>query len=196
MRTITLAALVCLGWGPGNLQAQVIGLPWGTPAFPPPIAPASYGFSSPFSPYGGNPYGGFPFGGYGYGYGYGYGGYGWGTGSYILPGFTAAEPPRMRATVYPAIPLPPRQVIAAKLSGVDDSKAFLTLVVPQENALVWLNGAPMSLTGLERRFVTPPLDPGEYIFQVRVQWQDEFGPQTRTRKVYLSPGSDRTVNIR
>lgn len=184
MRPATLALVLILASVHAASAQTVIYRPWGLRPITPAVAPVgpayNYGFGSAYSPWG-----------YGSPWSYPY------TGSILFPGFGATETPRMRPTLYPAIPLPPREVIAAKLAGDDDDRATLILTLPRADAQVWMDGKLMSQSGTRRRFLTPSLNPDkQYVLEVQVRWVDEAGPQTRTRKVSVSAGDSRDVIIR
>lgn len=176
------------------------------------------GFGWPYGGYGG--FGGWPFGGYG-GYGsfggyplggfmspFGYGGGGWGmvTGpsfystSFMVPVmYTVSTPssgyqrdvpvePQMRPAVWPAIPY--------RDSPRTDARARLDVRVPSASAEVSLNGVAMQQTGIDRHYMTPPLAPGAYTFDVRVSWRDSAGKQvSEARKVEVRPGESQVVNF-
>lgn len=140
--------------------------------------------------YGGFPtFGGFPSGIYGGGYSPGMSYYnpGWGypfsvnpmeySQPLVLPGFTASDPPRTRASLYPAIPQPTRDKIIAVLGeAADDTRAYLEIRVPTKDAKVYLDDVLTQQTGIDRTFVTPKLAPNStYYFQLRVTWRDRNG---------------------
>lgn len=183
MRSILLALALLLGCAHSQVQAQVILLPRYGPRvmnpFPysPPVTYTmpSYNIGSI----------GVPYATMGL------------TGPTIYPGFGAQDPIRLRPTVYPAIPLPKKEIIEASLSGAEDNRASLTIVVPESNARVFLDGVMMNQSGIRRQFTTPPLASGsDYVFELLVQWQDERGPQSRTRSVTVTPGGEKTVYVR
>ena len=216
MRAFLLAGVALFSLA-GSSQGQIIigygggGYPWGynypygafrtgyMSSFP--RGPFGVGYPAPFS---GGPgygysgvYGGaYPYGG-GYTFGGAYGGYDGGfTGPLVLPGFTATEQPRMRASLYPAIPLPSREIIAARLGGGEDNRAHVTLDVPAPDAHVWIEGVLMTQTGFRRQFVTPPLTgDGPFTLNVRIEWTDELGTQRRSRAIRVTPGEERTVTV-
>lgn len=177
MRSMILAGLLFLGCGLGSAEAQIVVTPpfgGGGGITPPATGPFAWSFSFPYYPSGPGM-----------------------SGQVIFPGFPAYDTPRARRTIYPAIPLPPREVLEARLAGEDDNRARLTIQVPAANAKVWLDGTLMTQTGLIREFITPTLNPkSEYTFQIRVEWQDDGGKQSRTRKVNLTAGSNRSLTIR
>lgn len=159
------------------------------------------------------------FGNYGYpgfgGLGYGFGGNPYYTGlangmggwGYYPPSFTFVTPvvysvttpasgyqrevpvePRMRPAVWPAIPY--------REAPRSDARARLDVRVPSESAQVSLNGVTMTQTGIDRHYVTPPLEPGSYTFDVRVSWRDASGKEMmRTRQVEVRPGENQSVDF-
>lgn len=124
----------------------------------------------------GGGYGGW--GGYarwGYGYG-GYGAYGgWGAygglGYAYAPTFIGAyNTPTLTSNTAPANNLNNRSMYYNPDTAADNSRATITIHVP-ENATLTVNGKQMSSTSGTRRFLSSPLDPGQsyhYNFEVRM----------------------------
>jgi len=215
MRSFILAGIALLTLGAASSQAQFVvlggngGYPWSynfpNGGFRPGVMPSP--INAPF--YSGlpGPFSGGSAAGAGYGYPFAVGGSpyygvpyvnGFGATPLILPGFAATEPPRARPSVKPAIPLPSREVIAAALEGGGDARdrARITLNVPNDAARVWIDGVPMSQSGRSRQYVTPPLSgAASFTLNFRVEWNDDFGRQSRTRAVPVTPGESRTVTI-
>jgi uncharacterized protein (TIGR03000 family) len=48
--------------------------------------------------------------------------------------------------------------------------AGIRVYVPKVDAKVWIDGALVNLTGIERSFTTPRLPPGAHIYRIRVEW--------------------------
>jgi uncharacterized protein (TIGR03000 family) len=154
------------------------------------------GFGSYGSPYGGYGGYGYPYGGYGGygGYGYPYGGYG-GVNYFsrisIVPvlytASTATAPPRMRPTEYPAIPY--------RDTAVDAARAYIDVRLPAAGADVWIDGVRMQQTGIDRRFITPTLDPAStYTMEIRASWPGAGGKQqTRTQRIDVRAGGQQSV---
>jgi uncharacterized protein (TIGR03000 family) len=95
------------------------------------------------------------------------------------------QPPQQQANVVPAAP-PPE---AAK------GTASVTVIVPGD-AEISIDGAPTSLTGTERSFVTPPLSPGyNYSYTLRARWTANGVPVEQTRKVTFSAGANVRVDF-
>jgi uncharacterized protein (TIGR03000 family) len=74
--------------------------------------------------------------------------------------------------------------------------AAIRMGVP-EGAEVWVDGARTRQTGVDRSFVTPPLDPGRtYSYAVRVRWVDGDGTAERTRTVRFRAGEQLALYFR
>jgi len=109
---------------------------------------------------------------------------GYGYARDVLP-----ERPRMRESLYPAIPL--RQM------SDEGGRARLEFRVPTADAQLWLNDRLTQQAGTDRVFTTPPLAlGGPYAFDVRVQWTDAAGrPQTKAYQVEVRPGDSKVINV-
>jgi uncharacterized protein (TIGR03000 family) len=95
---------------------------------------------------------------------------------------TSDRGPRSRPTLYPAVPYEPTP------SATDRLRARFEIGVPYANALVTFDGAKTKQAGLNRVFVTPPMEEGkEYTVTIAVQWMKEDGsmstPRTKTFNV-------------
>lgn len=114
----------------------------------------------------------------------------------LYPGFGASEPPpRMRPSLYPAIPEPPDDVIAAAMGNTPKDRARLEIHVPVATAEVYLDGVLTRQTGIDRVYVTPRLNPtSTYAMNVQVRWQSENGqPVTKQGEVTVIAGKTTTV---
>jgi uncharacterized protein (TIGR03000 family) len=68
--------------------------------------------------------------------------------------------------------------------------------VPTADAKLWIEGQQMESQGLERRFVSPPIEPGfSYVYTIRAQWSDNGKPMDQTREVRVRPGERITVDF-
>jgi len=106
--------------------------------------------------------GGFYGGGFYGGYGgYGYGGYGYGYAGYDYPEGYVTD---------------------------DGQPIHVTIQVPAD-AQVWFNGVKTHLTGTTRKFVSPPLAPGDYLYEIRASWAG----QDQTRALTVHPGD--AINV-
>jgi len=73
--------------------------------------------------------------------------------------------------------------------------ALVTVYVPAD-AEVFLDGAPTTETGAERRFVTPPLTVGaKYSYSIRARWQQDGQTVEQTRKVPVTGGANVSVDF-
>jgi uncharacterized protein (TIGR03000 family) len=89
-----------------------------------------------------------------------------------------------------APPMPPADANAAAA----DTTAQLTVRVPAD-ADIWIDGEVTQQTGAVRKFVSPPLSPGEYTYQVRARWMQDGRQVVQTRRIPVSPGERRTVDF-
>jgi uncharacterized protein (TIGR03000 family) len=72
--------------------------------------------------------------------------------------------------------------------AVDVSTATIRMQVP-EGARIWFNGKATSQTGADRAFETASLTPGrEYVYRVRVQWDDNGKAVERKRDLTVHAG--------
>jgi uncharacterized protein (TIGR03000 family) len=67
--------------------------------------------------------------------------------------------------------------------------------VPSD-ARVWFDGTATSQSGTDRSFVSPSLDPGrEYVYHIRVQWDENGKVVERKRDVTVHPGDRINLTI-
>lgn len=175
-RSLLLGLVLLL---PASLQAQILPLSGGIapPVLPYGTGPVGYGVGSAlYSPFVDSSRGGIV----------------------LYPGFAAGRPVRARPELYPAIPLPTKEVIAAALYGAEkDPRAFLDVRVPTEEAQVLVDGVVSRQTGLTRRFVTPALKPGRsYVLRITVRWMSPYGYQSTSENVTVRAGDARRVDLR
>lgn len=79
--------------------------------------------------------------------------------------------------------------LPAPNSPAQASPAQVTVTVPDANAQVWVQGKLMSMTGRQRTFVSPPLEPGHiYNYEIRARWGDEQQSVEHTRIVPIRMG--------
>jgi uncharacterized protein (TIGR03000 family) len=127
---------------------------------------------------------------YGYGYSpYWYGSsyanyYPWSYGNYVSPGTYQYQ------SAYPA-------GATNRMMTADQGAGVLARVqVPTADAKLWIEGQQMEPQGLERRFISPPIDPGSsYTYTIRAQWNDNGKPMEDTREVRVRPGDRITVDF-
>jgi uncharacterized protein (TIGR03000 family) len=100
------------------------------------------------------------------------------TGSYYYPN---AE------TSYSAYYSPP--------ATVDANAVTIRMAVPS-GARVWFDGEATAQSGADREFASPPLTPGrEYVYHVRVQWDENGKAVERDRDVTVHAGDRINLNI-
>jgi uncharacterized protein (TIGR03000 family) len=81
-------------------------------------------------------------------------------------------------------------------SSQGDSPAWVRVTVPNENARVWFNDQPTQQTGMDRLYVSPPLQPGSpYYYTVKATWMADGREVNQERKVEVKPGQETTVNF-
>jgi uncharacterized protein (TIGR03000 family) len=100
-----------------------------------------------------------------------------------LPTFQMDYLPRVRGGLYPAVPYEKAPDTRPPGGAKDDVTRFrFEVTVPTADAVVLLNGAKTTQTGLRRTYVTPPLVADKhYVYTVEVQWTDDAGSR-RTEK--------------
>ncbi len=152
--------------------------------------------------YGG--WGGYP-GNYAAGWGGNYGNWG---GNYIMPGYgynTYSNPqpynyssPIFYGNYYPGTVgvsqsyYPPMGQMQGATSA---NRAFIDVRVPA-NAQVFFDGSPTQQRGMERQFMTPPLERGShYTYRVKAQWMQDGKKREATKTVQLTPGQTSNVNF-
>lgn len=141
--------------------------------------------------------------GYGYGPSFGFGyGYPYGSGLYLgvpLAADWADDYGEVPAYDYSAVPTY-GEVVPAGPDTVPAATAqpvTLTVLVPTADAELSLNGTAMTLQGVERKFQSPPLMPGQsYHYQVTAKWVDNGRPVEQTLDVPVAAGQAVTMDFR
>ncbi len=78
-----------------------------------------------------------------------------------------------------------------------DTKARVEVRVPVADADVWFGDHKTKQTGLDRQFVTPPLEPGrKYQYRVRVAWTENGERREAQRTVPVEAGQPLVVDFR
>jgi uncharacterized protein (TIGR03000 family) len=76
------------------------------------------------------------------------------------------------------------------------SPAYLTVLVPDANAEIWLGNSATAAKGIQRQFQSPALEPGQdYIYTVKAKWMDNGKPVEQSREVKVRAGQLSTVNF-
>jgi uncharacterized protein (TIGR03000 family) len=100
------------------------------------------------------------------------------------------QPARKRPSLYPAVPYEP----TPKVPESDRRRVRFEIGVPYADATVTFDGAKTKQTGLERVFVTPPMDEGkEYTVTIAVQWTKQDGTQSVPRQKTFSATAGQTI---
>jgi uncharacterized protein (TIGR03000 family) len=139
------------------------------------------------------PYGYYP--SYGYYSPYSsYPSYGLGYGADSAPGY-----PDSSGGVAPSYPsgyltLEPPSTVRPTTAAQADSTVHVTVSVPA-NAELWVDGSKTTSTGSVREFLSPPLTPGQYAYEIRAHWTEDGHDFTQTQKVAVSPGAHIAVNF-
>jgi uncharacterized protein (TIGR03000 family) len=138
-------------------------------------------------------------GGYGYGSGYGYGrGY---YAPYYGSGYYAS--PYGYGNSYYAQPAYGDGIISAGYQSLyppsgavqtNASRAMVHVVVPP-NAQVFFDDSPTSQTGPDRTFMTGPLEPGTYSYNISARWMENGKERRENRSVRVTPGQTAEVNF-
>jgi uncharacterized protein (TIGR03000 family) len=79
-----------------------------------------------------------------------------------------------------------------------DQRAYLRVLLPEEDAKVLIDGATTKQTGSKRLFMSPPLQPGHtYTYTVTAKWEpNNYTEVIRTRRVSVTAGADVEVDLR
>jgi uncharacterized protein (TIGR03000 family) len=73
----------------------------------------------------------------------------------------------------------------------------LHIKVPRADARLWIEGQETRLTGIEREFQSPPLEPGQaYNYTIRAAWMENGDEVSREQKLDVRAGQDVVVDFR
>jgi uncharacterized protein (TIGR03000 family) len=105
-------------------------------------------------------------------------------------------PARARSSVYPAVSYSEFAATEQRQAEADDTRATITVRVPA-NAKLSINDKPMTQTGAERTFITPPLPAAGrmYSFDLKASWSDELGPRSQQTTLRVRAGESYTVSF-
>jgi uncharacterized protein (TIGR03000 family) len=87
-------------------------------------------------------------------------------------------------------------LILACTSAKDDRKTVTLEVYLPKNAQLFIEGQEMKFTGSMHRFLSPPLPPGKYIYNIKAIVPGPEGPQTVTRQIDVRPGDFESIDLR
>jgi uncharacterized protein (TIGR03000 family) len=78
--------------------------------------------------------------------------------------------------------------------ALDSKTAGLRIIVPTPDARVWIEKSPTKQSGVNREFVSPPLEPGtDYHYMVRVTWMENGREMSAERNVPVKGGREIVV---
>jgi uncharacterized protein (TIGR03000 family) len=72
---------------------------------------------------------------------------------------------------------------------------LMTVSVPAD-AEIWIDGSKTMQTGTLRRFVSPPILPGQdYAYEVTAKWKEDGHEVTQSRRVRVHAGERVSINF-
>ena len=81
--------------------------------------------------------------------------------------------------------------------GTQDNRKTVTIEVYQpEGAKLFIEGRDSTFKGPMRRFVSPPLPPGKYIYTITAIIPGPNGPKTVTHQLDIRPGDFESIDLR
>jgi uncharacterized protein (TIGR03000 family) len=123
-------------------------------------------------------------------------GYSYAAPSFYAPGYVYSAPGYYAAPYSYAAPSSAAQTAAYYgLNASGERLAVINLRVP-DGAVVRFGSEQTTQTGTERRFFSPPLQPGRgYTYDVQVQWKEGDRTVDRHRTIDLRAGQQVNVNF-
>jgi len=79
--------------------------------------------------------------------------------------------------------------------SVSANQVLIRIVVPAPDARVWIEGQPTQQSGLERFFLSPTLEPGNYTYTIRSTWMENGREVNRQKQVSVRPGQEFVVRF-
>ena len=89
----------------------------------------------------------------------------------------------------------PSDYPGASLRPTPAGGAVTVVVRVPADAEVWFEGVKTKQTGTERRFVSPPVLPGRYTYDIRATWKENGREVTRSRRVAVQAGGTYRVDL-
>lgn len=77
----------------------------------------------------------------------------------------------------------------------DAGKVVIKVKLPMADAQLWVNDQPTRQKGLERVFVTPPLEPGKYRYRFRASWVANKTLVRSEQTLIFQPGEDLVIDL-
>jgi uncharacterized protein (TIGR03000 family) len=87
-------------------------------------------------------------------------------------------------------------LIPAGAVAQEDRKTVTVEVYVPEDARLLIQGQDTKSKGLMRRFVSPPLVPGKYVYTITAIIPGPNGPRTVTRELDVRPGDFESIDLR
>jgi uncharacterized protein (TIGR03000 family) len=87
-------------------------------------------------------------------------------------------------------------VMPADASAQEYRKSITVEVYLPETARLLIEGRETSSRGPMRRFVSPPMPPGKYVYTIQAIIADPGGPRTVTRRIDVRPGDFESIDLR
>ena len=145
----------------------------------------TYGnYGSYYTPYIGG-YSGYPYSGYGRGYSYGIYGATPSSIEYGVPAASIATTPSIGSS---------QSFYSGSAS--DGNTLRFHVVVPKADAQLWIEGMPMKQVGLERDFISPPVERDKnYLYTFRAKWTDNGREVTRDKEVKARVGQPAEIRF-
>jgi uncharacterized protein (TIGR03000 family) len=150
-----------------------------------------------------------------YGNGYRYGNYGYRNGSfnagryYGYNNFNGFSTPNTYSYATPGYYYSTPQYYSAPNTGVVTTSGYLTteannnnsatlnVVVPEDNAEIWIGNSSTTSRGMMRQYVTPTLEAGkDYAYTLRARWTVDGRAFDQTREVKVRAGQTSQVDFR
>src|SRR5579872_6794230 len=87
-------------------------------------------------------------------------------------------------------------IVPAGTFAQEDRKTVTVEVYLPEGARLFVEDRKMRSKGAMRRFVSPPLPPGKYVYTVKAIFPEPTGPRTVTRRIDVRPGDFESIELR
>jgi uncharacterized protein (TIGR03000 family) len=87
-------------------------------------------------------------------------------------------------------------VVSAGTFAQEVRKTVTVEVYLPQGARLFVEDQEMRSKGAMRRFVSPPLPPGKYVYTVKAIFPERTGPRTVTRRVDVRPGDFESIDLR
>jgi uncharacterized protein (TIGR03000 family) len=87
-------------------------------------------------------------------------------------------------------------VIPVGTIAQDDRKTVTVEVYLPERAQLFIEGQDTRSSGSMRRFTSPPLSPGKYVYTIKAIMPGPEGPRAVTRQVDVRPGDFESIDLR